>query len=81
VTDSSSVCGWGSAGFPNITAELKFFGSAFNRAEAEKNGSITPQPGVDEEFDSACAAVAEHHNELEQILKRAKQYFNDKTIK
>ncbi|OWZ24860.1 DNA mismatch repair protein [Phytophthora megakarya] len=54
--------------FPDLTEKLEFFKRSFDQASAKKSGVIIPQAGVDPEFDTACAEIAQVEFELADYL-------------
>ena len=62
-------------GFPDISEELDFFNTAFDHEMAKKNGFITPQPGLDLEYDAATESIAAIEKRLEDYLKEQQKHF------
>ncbi|TDH64825.1 uncharacterized protein CCR75_009187 [Bremia lactucae] len=54
--------------FPDLTEKLEFFKRSFDQASAKKSGVIVPRAEVDQEFDAACAEIAQVENELAAYL-------------
>ena len=48
---------------------LSFFRSVFDEKQAAREGKVTPRPGVDAEYDQACADVKRAQEGLERHLK------------
>lgn len=67
-----------SGNFPDLTEHLKFFRSAFDHEEAEKEGRIIPSAGVDSEYDTAIAELSEIEKDLKVYLKTQCEYFGYK---
>ncbi|XP_026761420.2 probable DNA mismatch repair protein Msh6 isoform X2 [Galleria mellonella] len=61
--------------FPDYRETLKFFKEAFNQKEAEKEGRIEPEQGVDQEYDSTLRAIKDIQEELKDYLAEQEKYF------
>ncbi|XP_035217076.1 DNA mismatch repair protein Msh6-like isoform X2 [Stegodyphus dumicola] len=64
--------------FPDLSEKLVYFDHAFDHEVAKKEGNFIPRPGVDEEYDSACAEIEETEKDLESYLQEQKQLLNCK---
>ncbi|KAL5292296.1 MSH6 family protein [Megaselia abdita] len=64
--------------FPDLTEVLNFFKTAFDPVEAEKEGTIAPKKGVDEEYDSTEREIEKINKELFEYLKEQEKYFGCK---
>ncbi|XP_073972274.1 DNA mismatch repair protein Msh6 isoform X2 [Rhodnius prolixus] len=67
-----------SGNFPDLTEHLKFFRTAFDHEEAEKEGRIIPSVGVDSEYDAAIEELSEIEKDLKVYLKSQCEYFGCK---
>ncbi|KAF5272004.1 hypothetical protein FQR65_LT04985 [Abscondita terminalis] len=61
--------------FLDISETLQFFREAFDQKQAETDGKIIPQPGVDDEFDESEKEVAEVQREAADYLDELKKMF------
>uniref|UniRef100_T1GJY4 DNA mismatch repair proteins mutS family domain-containing protein n=1 Tax=Megaselia scalaris TaxID=36166 RepID=T1GJY4_MEGSC len=61
--------------FPDLSKVLKFFQTAFDPSEAEKNGSIVPKKGVDQEYDDIEEEMENLNKELSDYLKEQEKFF------
>ena len=57
---------------------LEFFRTAFDRAEAEKEGKIVPRPGVDDQYDDALDAIRRIEADADAYLAKQRQFFGVK---
>jgi len=67
-------------GFPDLSQQLEYFNTAFDRAEAAKKGFILPRRGVDAEYDELTDRIKELQDELDQHLQEIRAEFKDKRI-
>ncbi|KAL0983852.1 hypothetical protein UPYG_G00133740 [Umbra pygmaea] len=69
-----SVKGEGQDGlFPDLTAELKRWDTAFDHQKARTTGVITPKAGFDPDYDQALRGIASCDRELQDYLDRQKK--------
>lgn len=47
----------------------------FNQTRAEKEGTILPEPGVDQEYDNTLKLIEEIELELKEYLVEQEKYF------
>lgn len=66
--------------FPDLTAELKRWETAFDHQKARTTGVITPKAGFDPEFDQALAGVKNCEKELQDYLDRQKRRLGCKSL-
>ncbi|KAL1490516.1 hypothetical protein ABEB36_013196 [Hypothenemus hampei] len=59
----------------NLTETLNFFKQAFNHDEAEKEGTIIPKRGVDEDYDEADNKIKEINTQLQTYLNEQSKFF------
>ncbi|GJQ69953.1 putative component of the post-replicative DNA mismatch repair system (MMR) [Trypoxylus dichotomus] len=64
--------------FCDLKAPLQYFQMAFDHKEAESQGKIIPQVGVDEDYDNAEIAIKGINKELDQYLEEQSQFFGCK---
>ncbi|XP_047510780.1 probable DNA mismatch repair protein Msh6 [Pieris napi] len=64
--------------FPDYRETLKFFKEGFNQTQAEKEGKILPEAGVDQEYDNTLELIEEIEQELRQYLMEQEKYFKCK---
>ncbi|XP_036147263.1 probable DNA mismatch repair protein Msh6 isoform X2 [Monomorium pharaonis] len=64
--------------FPHLRETLDYFKTAFDHEDAKKQGCIVPKKGVDVEYDSVLAELAEIKKDLDKYLEKQKQYFGVK---
>ncbi|KRT86172.1 hypothetical protein AMK59_2376 [Oryctes borbonicus] len=61
--------------FCDLTEPLQYFQKAFDHKEAENQGKIVPQIGIDADYDNAEAAIKEINEELDHYLEEQSQFF------
>lgn len=61
-----------------ILPALQQFQTAFDHEEAKKQGCIVPKKGVDAEYDSVLAELADIKKDLDKYLEKQKQHFGVK---
>ncbi|XP_076019011.1 DNA mismatch repair protein Msh6 [Genypterus blacodes] len=66
--------------FPDITAELKRWETAFDHQKARTTGVITPKAGFDPEFDQALGGIKACERELQDYLERQKKRLGCKSM-
>uniref|UniRef100_A0A1A8EZG8 DNA mismatch repair protein n=2 Tax=Nothobranchius korthausae TaxID=1143690 RepID=A0A1A8EZG8_9TELE len=66
--------------FPDLSAELKRWETAFNHEKARSTGVITPKSGFDPEYDQALAGIKSCERELQEYLDRQKKRIGCKTM-
>lgn len=66
--------------FPDLSAELKRWETAFDHQKARSTGVITPKAGFDPEYDQALAGVKSCERELQDYLERQKKRLGCKSM-
>lgn len=66
--------------FPNLSAELKRWETAFDHQKARSTGVITPKAGFDPEYDQALAGIKNCERELQDYLDRQKKRLGCKSM-
>uniref|UniRef100_A0A1A8VG93 DNA mismatch repair protein n=1 Tax=Nothobranchius furzeri TaxID=105023 RepID=A0A1A8VG93_NOTFU len=66
--------------FPDLSAELKRWETAFNHEKARSTGVITPKSGFDPEYDQALTGIKSCERELQEYLDRQKKRIGCKTM-
>uniref|UniRef100_A0A8C5K3M3 DNA mismatch repair protein n=1 Tax=Jaculus jaculus TaxID=51337 RepID=A0A8C5K3M3_JACJA len=66
--------------FPDLTAELNRWDTAFDHEKARKTGLITPKPGFDSDYDQALADIRENEQSLLEYLDKQRTRIGCKTI-
>lgn len=56
--------------FPDLSAELKRWDTAFDHQKARATGVITPKAGFDPEFDQALSGIKACERDLQDYLDR-----------
>ncbi|XP_065307816.2 DNA mismatch repair protein Msh6-like [Dermacentor albipictus] len=64
--------------FPDLADSLKFFEHAFDHEQAQKEGRMTPMPGVDDDYDKAMQSIKEANKALQDYLGQQSRHFNCK---
>ncbi|KYQ47660.1 putative DNA mismatch repair protein Msh6 [Trachymyrmex zeteki] len=64
--------------FPCLRETLDYFKTAFDHEEAKKQGYIVPKKGVDAEYDSVLAELADIKKDLDKYLEKQKRHFGVK---
>ncbi|KAJ7987524.1 hypothetical protein DPEC_G00327390 [Dallia pectoralis] len=59
--------------FPDLSAELKRWNTAFDHQKARSTGVITPKAGFDPEYDQALSGISACDRELQDYLERQKK--------
>lgn len=67
-------------GMPDLNGLLEYWKTAFDRTKAKENGILVPKSGVEEDFDSSQELVEELHQELENLLKKARKDLGSSAI-
>ncbi|XP_017268476.1 DNA mismatch repair protein Msh6 [Kryptolebias marmoratus] len=66
--------------FPDLSAELKRWETAFDHQKARSTGVITPKAGFDPEYDQALAGIKSCERELQDYLDRQKKRLGCKSM-
>ncbi|XP_037541045.1 DNA mismatch repair protein Msh6 [Nematolebias whitei] len=66
--------------FPDLSAELKRWETAFDHQKARSTGVITPKAGFDPEYDQALAGIKSCERELQDYLERQKKRLGCKSM-
>ncbi|XP_070771659.1 DNA mismatch repair protein Msh6 isoform X2 [Enoplosus armatus] len=66
--------------FPDLSAELRRWETAFDHQKARTTGVITPKAGFDPEFDQALTGVKNCERELQDYLDRQKKRLGCKSM-
>ncbi|XP_070696537.1 DNA mismatch repair protein Msh6 [Pempheris klunzingeri] len=69
-----------SGSFPNLSAELKRWETAFDHQKARTTGVITPKAGFDPEYDQALTGIKSCERELQDYLDRQKKRLGCKNM-
>ncbi|KAI1894508.1 hypothetical protein AGOR_G00116520 [Albula goreensis] len=59
--------------FPDLSAELQRWDTAFDHQKARSTGVITPKSGFDPEFDQALTGIKDSERDLQDYLDRQKK--------
>ncbi|KAF7256198.1 hypothetical protein EG68_06644 [Paragonimus skrjabini miyazakii] len=54
--------------FPSLSSKITYFKNAFDSEKAKRDGRITPEPGVDKDYDRAVKEIQVINNELDTFL-------------
>ncbi|XP_042357568.1 DNA mismatch repair protein Msh6 isoform X2 [Plectropomus leopardus] len=66
--------------FPDLSAELRRWETAFDHQKARTTGVITPKAGFDPEYDQALTAIKSCERELQDYLDRQKKRLGCKNM-
>ncbi|KAM6922733.1 DNA mismatch repair protein Msh6 [Lycodopsis pacificus] len=66
--------------FPDLSAELRRWETAFDHQKARTTGVITPKAGFDPEFDQALASIKSCERELQDYLDQQKKRLGCKNM-
>lgn len=66
--------------FPDLTAELQRWDTAFDHEKARKTGLITPKAGFDSDYDQALADIRENEQSLLEYLDKQRSRLGCKSI-
>uniref|UniRef100_A0A3Q3MW71 DNA mismatch repair protein n=1 Tax=Mastacembelus armatus TaxID=205130 RepID=A0A3Q3MW71_9TELE len=66
--------------FPDLSAELKRWETAFDHQKARTTGVITPKAGFDPEYDQALTGIKNCERELQDYLDRQKKRLGCKSM-
>uniref|UniRef100_A0A3Q1J9U2 DNA mismatch repair protein n=2 Tax=Anabas testudineus TaxID=64144 RepID=A0A3Q1J9U2_ANATE len=66
--------------FPDLSAELKRWDTAFDHQKARTTGVITPKAGFDPEYDQALTGIKSCERELQDYLDRQKKRLGCKSM-
>ncbi|KAM9727262.1 DNA mismatch repair protein Msh6 isoform 1-T1 [Menidia menidia] len=66
--------------FPDLSAELKRWETAFDHQKARTTGVITPKAGFDPEYDQALTGIKSCERELQDYLERQKKRLGCKSM-
>ncbi|KAF2882315.1 hypothetical protein ILUMI_23880 [Ignelater luminosus] len=64
--------------FIDLSKTIQFFREAFDQKQAETEGKIIPQSGVDEDYDESEKAIADIQQELKDYLEEQQKFFGCK---
>ena len=56
--------------FPDLSEELTFFETTFDHEQARREGRIVPEPGLDEQYDSAVQGIKRTAAALQSYLSQ-----------
>ncbi|XP_006839496.1 PREDICTED: DNA mismatch repair protein Msh6-like isoform X1 [Chrysochloris asiatica] len=66
--------------FPDLTAELNRWDTAFDHEKARKTGLITPKAGFDSDYDQALADIRENEQSLLEYLEKQRNRIGCRNI-
>ncbi|XP_033861442.3 DNA mismatch repair protein Msh6-like isoform X1 [Acipenser ruthenus] len=66
--------------FPDLSAELKRWETAFDHQKARSTGVITPKAGFDPEFDQALSEIEGTQRSLQEYLEKQRKRLGSKSI-
>ncbi|XP_021512950.1 DNA mismatch repair protein Msh6 isoform X1 [Meriones unguiculatus] len=66
--------------FPDLTAELNRWDTAFDHEKARKTGLITPKPGFDSDYDQALADIRENEQSFLEYLEKQRTRIGCRSI-
>ncbi|CAH6778077.1 DNA mismatch repair protein Msh6 [Phodopus roborovskii] len=66
--------------FPDLSAELNRWDTAFDHEKARKTGLITPKAGFDSDYDQALADIKENEQSLLEYLEKQRSRIGCRTI-
>ncbi|XP_055475483.1 DNA mismatch repair protein Msh6 isoform X4 [Psammomys obesus] len=66
--------------FPDLTAELNRWDTAFDHEKARKTGLITPKPGFDSDYDQALADIRENEQSFLDYLEKQRTRIGCRSI-
>ncbi|KAM4599223.1 DNA mismatch repair protein Msh6 isoform 2-T2 [Fundulus diaphanus] len=66
--------------FPDLSAELKRWETAFDHQKARTTGVITPKAGFDPDYDQALAGIKSRERDLQDYLERQKKRLGCKSM-
>lgn len=75
-----SVVGENEGLFPDLSAELRRWETAFDHQKARTTGVITPKAGFDPEYDQALTGIKNCEQELQDYLDRQKKRLGCKSM-
>ncbi|XP_050303383.1 probable DNA mismatch repair protein Msh6 isoform X2 [Anthonomus grandis grandis] len=64
----------------DLTEPLRFFARAFDHAAAEKEGTIIPQKGVDQDYDEIETVIEDINEELKDYLREQSTFFGCQVV-
>jgi DNA mismatch repair protein MSH6 len=67
-------------GMPDLGPLLEYWKTAFDHTKAKENGVLVPKPGIEEDFDSSQEHVEQLHQDLDNLLKRARRELGSTAI-
>lgn len=65
---------------PDLASHLEYWKTAFDRSKAKEPGILVPQPGIEEDFDASQERIEQIHQDLENILKKARRDLGSSAI-
>ncbi len=65
---------------PDLTELLEYWKTAFDHSQAKENGILVPKSGVEEDFDNSQDNIKQLHQELDDLLKRARRELGSTAI-
>ena len=66
---------------PDLQEPLNYWTTAFDRDQARKERLLTPQPGIDEDFDTSLEHMNGIKSELNKLLEEQKKALKNRSLK
>lgn len=80
IGDGEGVIGKLISSMPDLASHLEYWKTAFDRSKAKENGILVPQPGIEEDFDASQQRIDDIHQDLENLLKKARRDLGSSAI-
>lgn len=80
IGDGDGVIGKLISSMPDLASHLEYWKTAFDRSKAKEDGILVPQPGIEEDFDSSQERIEQIHQDLENLLKKARRDLGSSAI-
>nr|CAH8855771.1 unnamed protein product [Trichobilharzia regenti] len=66
--------------FPDIMEKIKYFKNAFDAEKAKREGRITPEPGIDPDYDASISEIKRIIGDLDAFLMQWSKKFGSRLV-
>ncbi|KAH8870833.1 DNA mismatch repair protein Msh6 [Schistosoma japonicum] len=66
--------------FPDVSEKINYFKNAFDAEKAKNEGRITPEPGIDPEYDASVSEIKKIIEEMDKFLMKWSKHFGTRLV-